>query len=135
MWRAERTSTGSGAGARAAAGTSAVPGLWAGIGSRRGSGRDGTSDTGCIGDIRITGAMSAIEIVDDDDADRPNPDLTKAIAAEAANRGVILLTCGVRGNVIRFLPPLTIGESLMGEALKIVGDVVRKLAGQIRKAS
>ena len=46
--------------------------------------------------------MCAIEIVDDDDADRPNADLTKAIAAEAAKRGVILLTCGVRGNVVRF---------------------------------
>jgi 4-aminobutyrate aminotransferase/(S)-3-amino-2-methylpropionate transaminase len=93
------------------------------------------SDTSCIGQIRITGAMCAIEIVDDNDAERPNPDLTKAIAVEAAKRGVILLTCGVRGNVIRFLPPLTIGESLMEEALQILGGVIRDLAGQIRKAS
>ena len=63
------------------------------------------SDTNCIGDIRITGAMCAVEIVDDNDADRPNAQLTKAIAAEATKRGVILLTCGVRANVIRFLPP------------------------------
>ena len=93
------------------------------------------SDTNCIGDIRITGAMCAIEIVDDNDADRPNAELTKAIAAEAAKRGVILLTCGVRGNVIRFLPPLTIGETLMGEALDVLGAVIRDLAGEIRKAS
>ncbi|MGI9237668.1 MAG: 4-aminobutyrate--2-oxoglutarate transaminase [Woeseiaceae bacterium] len=93
------------------------------------------SATTCIGDIRITGAMCAIEIVDDNDADRPNADLTKAIAAEAAHRGVILLTCGVRGNVIRFLPPLTIGEALLEEALQILDGVIRDLAGQVRKAS
>jgi len=93
------------------------------------------SDTNCIGDIRITGAMCAIELVDDNDADRPNAELTKAIAAEATKRGVILLTCGVRGNVIRFLPPLTIGEKLMDEALVVLGAVIRDLAGEIRKAS
>jgi len=93
------------------------------------------SDTNCIGDIRITGAMCAVEIVDDNDADRPNAQLTKAIAAEATKRGVILLTCGVRGNVIRFLPPLTIGEALMGEALETLGAAIRDLAGEIRKAS
>lgn len=93
------------------------------------------ADTSCIGHIRITGAMCAIEIVDDNDAERPNAELTKAIAAEAAKRGVILLTCGVRGNVIRFLPPLTIGEALMDEALQILGGVIRDLAAQIRKAS
>jgi len=79
--------------------------------------------------------MCAIEIVDDNDADKPNAELTKAIAAEATKRGVILLTCGVRGNVIRFLPPLTIGEALMDEALQILGGVIRDLVGQVRKAS
>ena len=92
------------------------------------------SDTSCIGDIRITGAMCAIEIVDDNDAESPNPDLTRAITAEAAERGVVLLTCGVRGNVIRFLPPLTIGEALMEEALEILGGVIRDLAAEVRKA-
>lgn len=93
------------------------------------------SDTHCVGHIRITGAMCAIEIVDDNDAAKPNAELTKAIAAEAAKRGVILLTCGVRGNVIRFLPPLTIGAQLLNEALSIVGSIIRDLAGQVRKAS
>ncbi len=88
------------------------------------------SATHCIGDIRIMGAMCAIEIVDDNDAERPNAELTKAIAAESAKLGVILLTCGVRGNVIRFLPPLTIGEALLGEALDVLGTVIRDLAGR-----
>jgi 4-aminobutyrate aminotransferase-like enzyme len=50
-------------------------------------------------------------------------------------RGVLLLTCGVRGNVIRFLPPLTIEPELLAEALDTVGDVMLELAGSIQKAS
>lgn len=92
-------------------------------------------ETDCIGDIRINGAMSAIELVENNDANRPAADLTKAVAAEAAKRGVIILTCGVRGNVIRFLPPLTIGAELLTEALLTIGDIIREEAGVIRKAS
>jgi 4-aminobutyrate aminotransferase-like enzyme len=66
---------------------------------------------------------------------RAQIDLTKSVAAEAAARGVITLTCGVRGNVIRFLPPLTIGKELLAEALSIIGGVIREQAGAIRKAS
>lgn len=86
------------------------------------------ADTRCIGDIRITGAMCAIELVHDNDADKPDAAITRAIATEAAKQGVVLLTCGVRGNVIRFLPPLTIGEDLLAEALDVLGGIVRKLA-------
>jgi 4-aminobutyrate aminotransferase/(S)-3-amino-2-methylpropionate transaminase len=84
------------------------------------------SATRCIGDIRINGAMSAIELVEDGDANSPAADLTRAVAAEAADRGVIILTCGVRGNVIRFLPPLTISEAMLAEALTIIGDIIRE---------
>ncbi|MGB5165046.1 MAG: 4-aminobutyrate--2-oxoglutarate transaminase [Woeseiaceae bacterium] len=86
------------------------------------------ADTQCIGDIRITGAMCAIELVQDNDANKPDAAITKAIATEAAKQGVVLLTCGVRGNVIRFLPPLTIGDDLLAEALGVLGGIVRKLA-------
>ncbi len=92
-------------------------------------------ETSCIGDIRINGAMSAIELVNNRDADSPAADLTKAVAAEALQRGVIMLTCGARGNVIRFLPPLTIGEKLLAEGLAVIGDIIREKAGEIRKAS
>jgi 4-aminobutyrate aminotransferase/(S)-3-amino-2-methylpropionate transaminase len=93
------------------------------------------SETDCIGDIRINGAMNAIELVENGDASSPAVELAKAIAAAAEERGVIILTCGVRGNVIRFLPPLTIGEELLREALIIIGDIIRDKAGVIRKAS
>jgi 4-aminobutyrate aminotransferase/(S)-3-amino-2-methylpropionate transaminase len=93
------------------------------------------SETDCIGDIRINGAMSAIELVEKGNAASPAADLTKVIAAEAVSRGVITLTCGVRGNVIRFLPPLTIGREVLAEGLTIIGDIIREKAGVIRKAS
>lgn len=89
----------------------------------------------CIGHIRTTGAMCAIELVHDGDADKPDADLAKAIAAESLNRGVVLLTCGVRGNVIRFLPPLTIGDELLDEALAVVADAISALTDKLRKAS
>jgi len=89
----------------------------------------------CIGDIRITGAMSAIELVKNGDSDSPDAALTKAIAAHSLADGVLILTCGVRGNVIRFLPPLTIETEVLAEALNVVGDTIRKLTGKVRKAS
>jgi 4-aminobutyrate aminotransferase/(S)-3-amino-2-methylpropionate transaminase len=93
------------------------------------------SKTNVIGQVRATGAMSAIELVQNGEAGKPDAELTKAIAGEALARGVLLLTCGVRGNVIRFLPPLTIEPELLAEALDIVGDVMLELAGSIQKAS
>lgn len=93
------------------------------------------AETHCIGQVRIMGAMCALEFVEDGDADRPAMELTKAIAADALAQGVLLLTCGVRGNVIRLLPALTIETELLDEALRITGDTIKRLAGEIRKAS
>ncbi|TQL67969.1 4-aminobutyrate aminotransferase/(S)-3-amino-2-methylpropionate transaminase [Nocardioides albertanoniae] len=72
-----------------------------------------------IGDVRGRGAMIAAEFVDPATG---NPDgaLAKAVAAHAHSQGVIALTCGTWGNVIRFLPPLSISDELLDEALDIV---------------
>ena len=67
-----------------------------------------------IGDVRGRGAMLAIEFVKPGTAE-PDPDLTKAVAAEALAQGVMLLTCGTYGNVIRLLPPLVIRDDLLDE--------------------
>jgi 4-aminobutyrate aminotransferase/(S)-3-amino-2-methylpropionate transaminase len=93
------------------------------------------ANNNCIGNIRITGAMSAIELVQNGEADSPDAELTKAIAARALEKGVLLLTCGVRGNVIRFLPPLTIEPEVLQEALDVVGETITELTGEVRKAS
>jgi 4-aminobutyrate aminotransferase/(S)-3-amino-2-methylpropionate transaminase len=74
------------------------------------------SSDNSIGHVRGLGAMCAIEIVKDGDAAQPDADKTKAIAAAALDKGVLLLTCGVRANVIRFLPALTIEDELLDEA-------------------
>lgn len=81
-----------------------------------------------MGDIRNLGAMIALELVHDGEAERPNPELTKAIVAEAANEGLILLSCGVRGNVIRFLPALTASDDILNEGIDILEAVIRRLA-------
>ena len=71
----------------------------------------------CIGEVRGLGAMVAIELVKQCQADQPDSDLTKSLVQEAARRGLILLSCGMYGNVIRFLTPLTIGDDLLEEGL------------------
>lgn len=81
----------------------------------------------CIGDIRGLGAMVAMELVKDNDASQPDPDLTRALVQEAAKRGLILLACGVRGNVIRFLVPLTASDALVGEGMDILEGALKDL--------
>ncbi len=77
---------------------------------------------GLIGDVRGPGAMVAMELVSDGDVNRPNPELAKALTVKAAELGLILLTCGVRGNVIRILVPLTIKSKQLEEGLEILGQ-------------
>jgi len=85
---------------------------------------------GVIGDIRAVGAMVAMELVAGGDADRPDPDLTRALVARAAEKGLVLLSCGVRGNVIRFLCPLTTSDALVNEGMDILGDALRECAAE-----
>ncbi|MCS5717153.1 4-aminobutyrate--2-oxoglutarate transaminase [Herbiconiux sp. CPCC 205763] len=72
-----------------------------------------------VGDVRGRGAMIAIELVDPDTGE-PDAVLTAAVARAAHAEGVILLTCGTYGNVIRFLPPLTISDDLLRDGLAVV---------------
>jgi len=76
-----------------------------------------------IGDVRGRGAMVAAEFVDPATGD-PDAALTAAVAKECIARGVIVLTCGTYGNVIRFLPPLSIGDDLLNEGLDVLADVL-----------
>ncbi|NYE19284.1 4-aminobutyrate--2-oxoglutarate transaminase [Microbacterium immunditiarum] len=76
-----------------------------------------------IGDVRGRGAMVAAELVDPATGD-PDAALTAAVAKECIARGVIVLTCGTHGNVIRFLPPLSIGDDLLNEGLDVLAEVL-----------
>ena len=72
-----------------------------------------------IAEIRGPGFMVAMEL-NTADGRAPNPEMANAIRAEALNRGLVLLTCGVHGNVIRFLAPLTIPDAILAEAMDIL---------------
>lgn len=80
-----------------------------------------------IGDVRHLGAMIAFELVSDGDVGKPNPQLTKSIIIKAASKGLILLSCGIRGNVIRLLPALTARPKIMDEAMDILEEVFAEL--------
>jgi 4-aminobutyrate aminotransferase/(S)-3-amino-2-methylpropionate transaminase len=83
---------------------------------------------GVIGDVRAErGAMVAMELVMQGDADQPNPGLTGQIVGLAYKKGLVLLSCGARGNVIRFLPALTISDDLINEGLDIVTACLEEL--------
>lgn len=73
-----------------------------------------------IGDIRADrGAMIAVELIKDGDANKPNQDLILALVPACYDRGLVVLKCGIRGNVFRFLPALTISDELINEGLDI----------------
>ncbi len=76
-----------------------------------------------IGDVRGRGAMQAIELVETR-SKNPNPALTSAVAKFCADNGVLILTCGTYGNVIRFLPALSISDELLREGLQFVADAI-----------
>jgi 4-aminobutyrate aminotransferase/(S)-3-amino-2-methylpropionate transaminase len=79
-----------------------------------------------IGDVRGRGAMIAIELVKSGTAE-PDKELTQKLSVAAAAAGVIVLTCGMFGNVVRLLPPLTISDELLTEGLDIVSGLLRDL--------
>lgn len=75
--------------------------------------------TSCISDIRGRGAMIAIELIDKATGE-PDAALTQAVARQCHKQGVIVLTAGTYGNVLRFLPPLTISDELLHEAMDVL---------------
>jgi 4-aminobutyrate aminotransferase/(S)-3-amino-2-methylpropionate transaminase len=79
-----------------------------------------------IGDVRGRGAMIAVELVKSGTSD-PNPELTEALSKAAHAAGVIVLTCGMFGNIIRLLPPLTISDELLTEGV----DTLTRLLGDL----
>ncbi|MCZ2405499.1 MAG: 4-aminobutyrate--2-oxoglutarate transaminase [Burkholderiales bacterium] len=74
----------------------------------------------CVAQVRSLGAMVAMELCQDGNPHQPDATLAKALCAEAARRGLILLSCGTYGNVIRILVPLTASDALLDEGLGIV---------------
>ncbi len=78
-----------------------------------------------IGDVRGRGAMVAVELVQPGTTE-PDPALTQSLAGAAHAQGLVVLTCGTFGNVLRFLPPLSIPDHLLAEALDVLDEIFAK---------
>jgi 4-aminobutyrate aminotransferase/(S)-3-amino-2-methylpropionate transaminase len=87
-------------------------------------------DHKCIAEVRGLGAMVAMELCKNGDPHQPDADLTKALAVEAMNRGLVILTCGTYGNVVRILVPLTASDALIDEGLNMMADALNHLQGK-----
>ncbi|HUL18083.1 MAG TPA: 4-aminobutyrate--2-oxoglutarate transaminase [Steroidobacteraceae bacterium] len=83
----------------------------------------------CIGEVRALGAMVAIELVKNARADQPDADLTRALVQAAGRQGLVLLSCGMYANVIRFLAPLTITDALLKEGFHLFELALEEVAG------
>jgi 4-aminobutyrate aminotransferase/(S)-3-amino-2-methylpropionate transaminase len=81
-----------------------------------------------IGHLRTShGAMMAMELVNGGDAEQPDAELTRALIGKAYENGLALLSCGSRGNVIRFLPALNISDALINEGMDILEKCLQEL--------
>jgi 4-aminobutyrate aminotransferase/(S)-3-amino-2-methylpropionate transaminase len=81
------------------------------------------ADNPGIGDVRGRGAMMAMELVRPG-TDVPDPDAAKRIVAACHRAGVITLSCGSYGNVVRLLPPLIIEAELLDDGLSVLAAAV-----------
>jgi len=84
----------------------------------------------CIGDVRGLGAMVAFELVKDPKTKEPDAELTAAILTHAEARGLVLLSCGTRLNVVRLLAPLTIPDAVLAEGLDMLAAALRDAYGR-----
>lgn len=82
-----------------------------------------------IGDVRGLGSLVAIELFDEGDKNKPSLEKTTELQVCARERGLILLSCGINGNVIRFLPPLTIEMEVLEEGLDIIEACFQEMGG------
>jgi 4-aminobutyrate aminotransferase-like enzyme len=80
-----------------------------------------------IAEVRALGAMIAMELCKDGDAHHPHADLTRALTSRARELGLILLSCGVYGNVIRILVPITAEDAVVDEGLDIIETAMDEL--------
>ena len=80
-----------------------------------------------VGDVRVIGAMAAVELVSDRGRKEPDPAAVTEVLAECHREGLVLLRAGTFDNVVRILPPLVIGEDLLAEGCEILSAAFSRL--------
>jgi 4-aminobutyrate aminotransferase / (S)-3-amino-2-methylpropionate transaminase / 5-aminovalerate transaminase len=85
--------------------------------------------TDVVGDVRGLGAMIAMELVEDGDPTRPAGDLARKVAEACLHDGVLVITSGPAGNVIRILSPLIITDEELDRGLSVIESAVLRLSG------
>lgn len=85
------------------------------------------SEHSTIGDVRGLGLMIGIELVDEHG--RPDPKAFPAISRAAFDAGMLILNCGPDGNIIRFIPPLTVSTEELDKGIDILGDAIAAYEG------
>ncbi|WP_020559772.1 4-aminobutyrate--2-oxoglutarate transaminase [Thiofilum flexile] len=78
-----------------------------------------------VAEVRGLGAMIALELMKDG---KPSPELTTALVAKARDKGLILLSCGIYGNVVRILVPLTVPDAQLQRGLDIIGEALAEIS-------
>ena len=80
-----------------------------------------------IGEVRALGAMIAVELFEDGDTHKPNAAAVASVVAKARDKGLILLSCGTYGNVLRVLVPLTSPDEQLDKGLAIIEECFSEL--------
>lgn len=80
-----------------------------------------------VDNVRNLGPMAAIELVTDKTSKEPRADLAAAVTKKAKENGLILLSCGMYGNTLRFLMPVTIEDNILEEGLAIVEQALKEV--------
>jgi 4-aminobutyrate aminotransferase/(S)-3-amino-2-methylpropionate transaminase len=89
----------------------------------------------CIGDVRGLGAMVGMELVADRASRAPDKALTARLLGTALARGLILLSAGTYGNVVRVLAPLTIEDAVLDEGLEVMDAALAQAVADSRQSS
>ncbi|GAB3344991.1 MULTISPECIES: 4-aminobutyrate--2-oxoglutarate transaminase [Chromohalobacter] len=85
-------------------------------------------DFACVDNVRHLGAMAAFDVVADKTKHTPDAELTGALCKKAREKGLVLLSCGLYGNTIRFLMPVTIEDDILQEGLDIIEACLKELS-------
>jgi len=88
--------------------------------------------TSPIGDVRALGGMVAFELVTTAGGNEPDAEATKAVCARALENGLVLLSCGVYGNTIRILVPLTASDAIVDEGMDILERTLVQVGAEVR---